>query len=84
MQEAQLCVHTGGGGAQDKNRGGAPPSSSQASEGGAAPMEEDSAGAQQQQQPQEVQESDVMQLHGHKSEVYICAWSPTELLLASG
>lgn len=34
--------------------------------------------------PLEVSSSSVVTLHGHQSEVYICAWSPTEQLLASG
>jgi hypothetical protein len=29
-------------------------------------------------------EPDVITLQGHQSEVFICAWSPTEPLLASG
>ncbi len=32
----------------------------------------------------EVSPSSVVTLTGHESEVYICAWSPTEPLLASG
>lgn len=32
----------------------------------------------------EVAPSAVVTLHGHDSEVYICAWSPIEPLLASG
>ncbi len=32
----------------------------------------------------EVPPSCVATLNGHESEVYICAWSPTEPLLASG
>eukprot|EP00798_Chlamydomonas_sp_ICE-L_P020287 gene20287-27045_t len=40
---------------------------------GPTPMEEDAAPS-----------SSVTTLTGHESEVYSCAWSPTELLLASG
>lgn len=40
------------------------------------PMEEDTS--------KEIDQSCVVTLQGHESEVYICAWSPTELLLASG
>jgi len=32
----------------------------------------------------EVPPADVVTLHGHESEVYMCSWSPTELVLASG
>jgi transducin (beta)-like 1 len=32
----------------------------------------------------EVPPSDVVTLHGHDSEVYMCSWSPAELVLASG
>ncbi len=42
---------------------------------GPAPMDEDSL---------DVPASSVLTLSGHESEVYICAWSPTEPLLASG
>lgn len=40
-----------------------------------APMEED---------PAECEITQVVTLEGHQSEVFICAWSPTEELLASG
>lgn len=47
----------------------------------AAPMDEDDAG---EREPVIVSESEVTVLGGHESEVFMCAWSPTELLLASG
>eukprot|EP00899_Mesostigma_viride_P001787 jgi/Mesvir1/11609/Mv00018-RA.1 len=45
---------------------------------GAAPMEEDGMAAV------EIPRSGVTILEGHQSEVFICAWSPTSSMLASG
>eukprot|EP01027_Heterolobosea_sp_BB2_P017788 GEZU01025163.1.p1 GENE.GEZU01025163.1~~GEZU01025163.1.p1 ORF type:complete len:516 (-),score=84.30 GEZU01025163.1:1180-2727(-) len=49
---------------------------------GPQPMEEESPTSQQ--QPTIIPENEVTILRGHESEVFICAWSPTKSLLASG
>lgn len=59
---------------QDKSMASGGVSGSRAADTAAA-MQEDEL---------EVSPSSVLTLNGHESEVYICAWSPTEPLLASG
>eukprot|EP00898_Chlorokybus_atmophyticus_P004576 jgi/Chlat1/5119/Chrsp33S05027 len=45
----------------------------------AEPMEEDTAPV-----PLDIQQSEMLTLEGHNSEVFVCAWNPVAPLLASG
>ena len=63
------------GGGKDKGGRSAAAAAAAADRAGPTAMEEDDL---------EVPPTSVSTLNGHESEVYICAWSPTEPLLASG
>ncbi|MEW5299752.1 MAG: hypothetical protein WDW36_002733 [Sanguina aurantia] len=66
-----------GGAAASSQAQAAAAAAAAAAAGGPSPMQEDAPSI-------EVSPDCVITLQGHESEVYICAWSPTEPLLASG
>jgi transducin (beta)-like 1 len=72
--QQQRLSGAGSGSARDRDRGG----------GGVERGSALGAAAAAQDESTQIAEQDVCHLVGHSSEVFICAWSPTASLLASG